>query len=47
MKLDHFLFLWRLALVGIIVAAFRCQGGSPPSTVEPIAGPVASTAAAR
>jgi hypothetical protein len=46
MKLDHFLFLWRLALIGIIVAAFRCQGGPPPSTAEPVAGPVVSTAAA-
>ncbi len=46
MKLDHLLFLWRLALLSIVIAAFHCQGGPPPSTVEPTTDPAVSTAPA-
>lgn len=47
MKLDHLLFLWRLALLSIVIAAFHCQGGPPSSVVEVPARPVAATVQAR
>jgi hypothetical protein len=46
-KLDLLLFLRRLALIGIIAAAFRCQGQPATSIVELPASAVAATSQAR
>ena len=45
--LDHLLFLGRIELLSVVIAAFHCQSGPTPSVVEVHARPVATTVQAR